>query len=117
MGPRPTISTLFPYTTLFRSACGGRRCVELPSLKHPATPTYGSYRSPRAEIGRASCREKSVDLGGRRIIKKKKTHRSRHAEAAGNRGRVLELLGEALPFVEGDCDCFFFKQKTAYEMP
>src|SRR5215813_12776467 len=25
-----------------------------------------------AEIGRASCREKSVDLGGRRIIKKKK---------------------------------------------
>src|SRR6266478_8339751 len=25
------------------------------------------------EIGRASCREKSVDLGGRRIIKKKKT--------------------------------------------
>src|SRR2546425_10529889 len=29
-----------------------------------------SARSP--EIGRASCREKSVDLGGRRIIKKKK---------------------------------------------
>src|SRR5256885_16277736 len=25
-----------------------------------------------AQIGRASCREKSVDLGGRRIIKKKK---------------------------------------------
>src|SRR5438876_7533298 len=26
----------------------------------------------RSEIGRASCRERSVDLGGRRIIKKKK---------------------------------------------
>src|ERR1039457_7430362 len=26
----------------------------------------------RIQIGRASCREKSVDLGGRRIIKKKK---------------------------------------------
>src|SRR5256885_15772338 len=26
----------------------------------------------RDQIGRASCREKSVDLGGRRIIKKKK---------------------------------------------
>src|SRR2546422_6458287 len=26
------------------------------------------------KIGRASCREKSVDLGGRRIIKKKKNH-------------------------------------------
>src|SRR6476620_11950290 len=29
-----------------------------------------------AEIGRASCRERSVDLGGRRIIKKKKTGRA-----------------------------------------
>src|SRR5256885_6712568 len=29
----------------------------------------------RREIGRASCREKSVDLGGRRIIKKKKKGR------------------------------------------
>src|SRR5687768_17901400 len=27
---------------------------------------------PAGKIGRASCREKSVDLGGRRIIKKKK---------------------------------------------
>src|SRR5260221_11537619 len=26
----------------------------------------------KAEIGRASCRERGVDLGGRRIIKKKK---------------------------------------------
>src|SRR6267378_1097785 len=29
-------------------------------------------RDQRCEIGRASCRGKSVDLGGRRIIKKKK---------------------------------------------
>src|SRR5215813_1789199 len=28
-----------------------------------------------AKIGRASCRERGVDLGGRRIIKKKKKHR------------------------------------------
>src|SRR3712207_9069161 len=32
-----------------------------------------SDSSRRSQIGRASCREKSVDLGGRRIIKKKKT--------------------------------------------
>src|SRR3712207_7013074 len=31
---------------------------------------HGSFRND--EIGRASCRERSVDLGGRRIIKKKK---------------------------------------------
>ena len=29
------------------------------------------------QIGRASCREKSVDLGGRRIIKKKKRNTKR----------------------------------------
>src|SRR5437764_14542036 len=34
----------------------------------------------RAEIGRASCREKSVDLGGRRIIKKKKKRKEREKE-------------------------------------
>src|SRR5574340_1760200 len=33
-------------------------------------------RNANAEIGRASCREKSVDLGGRRIIKKKKKETS-----------------------------------------
>src|SRR2546422_10240597 len=33
-----------------------------------------------AEIGRASCREKSVDLGGRRIIKKKKKKHTRRQE-------------------------------------
>src|SRR5260370_22257669 len=40
-------------------------------------PSYAGFAgSPNAgfspEIGRASCRERSVDLGGRRIIKKKK---------------------------------------------
>src|SRR5256885_15894086 len=39
---------------------------------HPSLP---------AEIGRASCREKSVDLGGRRIIKKKKDTASRRCGA------------------------------------
>src|SRR2546430_17119364 len=61
---RPPRSTLFPYTTLFRSTAGQR-----------GRPT-GRHRHldgrPRGEIGRASCRERGVDLGGRRIIKKKK---------------------------------------------
>src|SRR5256885_8027645 len=37
----------------------------------PGVPTMAESGFP--EIGRASCRERSVDLGGRRIIKKKKT--------------------------------------------
>src|SRR3712207_7709815 len=34
---------------------------------------FQEYLTETQEIGRASCRGKSVDLGGRRIIKKKKT--------------------------------------------
>src|SRR3712207_9075204 len=37
-------------------------------------PRYALYH---AEIGRASCRGKSVDLGGRRIIKKNRFHQLR----------------------------------------
>src|SRR2546421_10288135 len=66
---------------------GGERAAERQGMlkaPHPCEPCPGSpCRSPQAlaspstgrsptEIGRASCREKSVDLGGRRIIKKKK---------------------------------------------
>src|SRR5215213_10359561 len=36
-----------------------------------------SRRSSRTRIGRASCRERGVDLGGRRIIKKKKTKKQK----------------------------------------
>src|SRR2546428_14162316 len=45
--------------------------AEQPVAKRPV----GSAGSAAViEIGRASCRGKSVDLGGRRIIKKKKKH-------------------------------------------
>src|SRR5256885_7237960 len=37
-----------------------------------------------AEIGRASCRERGVDLGGRRIIKKKK----KKCRIGGNSGKM-----------------------------
>src|SRR3712207_9579306 len=117
---RPPRSTLFPYTTLFRSSflnpllvsivlvittllLGGisyerynEQASLLSYLLTPATiclavPLYqqvellkknyraivsgitaGALSSMFSEIGRASCRGKSVDLGGRRIIKKKK---------------------------------------------
>src|SRR5256884_9339067 len=107
---RPPRSTLFPYTTLFRSRGPCRRLATgrhgaarashrappqgLPPGYHPRVVCPRRYtlflladsgvrRARRArrdwrarprheEIGRASCRERSVDLGGRRIIKKKK---------------------------------------------
>src|SRR2546427_12971793 len=41
-----------------------------------AGPCRGTRKKTdsKCEIGRASCRERSVDLGGRRIIKKKKEY-------------------------------------------
>src|SRR3712207_9299399 len=42
-----------------------------------AAPTT-TPRVDGGEIGRASCRGKSVDLGGRRIIKKKKSKKTKH---------------------------------------
>src|SRR5256885_13490380 len=93
---RPPRSTLFPYTTLFRSLqkfIVGREIDARPKLLIISQPTWGVDVGAAAqirgailqlrdegcavlvlseEIGRASCRERSVDLGGRRIIKKKK---------------------------------------------
>src|SRR2546426_12715871 len=96
---RPPRSTLFPYTTLFRSGIVGRQqhgVREQPSGK-PAPHLAGVHVEPEAqrvavavaapvehaapvrprlpvELGRSEERRvgKSVDLGGRRIIKKKK---------------------------------------------
>src|SRR3712207_9460676 len=62
------------------------RHAEVSHLTDPANPTGYFHRCASAgeragvtrtcpEIGRASCRERSVDLGGRRIIKKKKHHK------------------------------------------
>src|SRR2546422_9411890 len=65
-----------------------RRGVQLPAgvsgdrgCRDPGGASHGGERRGRRsasaggelrEIGRASCRERGVDLGGRRIIKKKK---------------------------------------------
>src|SRR2546430_13903500 len=67
-------------------ANGSGKSSLLKAISGEITPTRGSLTlAPRTktaylaqeieEIGRASCREKSVDLGGRRIIKKKKKKR------------------------------------------
>src|SRR6266480_2488582 len=81
------------------------------------------------EIGRASCRGKSVDLGGRRIIKKKNSEgwgASRRRRGSGSSRRAtISTPGRSNP-TSADCHArypaarllrrFFFKQKTAYEI-
>src|SRR2546426_335112 len=86
---RPPRSTLFPYTTLFRSE--RQRGLHLELLhRHPGGHLpLDRQLLRRSEIGRASCRGKSVDLGGRRIIKKK-TGALDDGERLGGGGRVGE---------------------------
>src|SRR2546430_16227503 len=97
---RPPRSTLFPYTTLFRSSIpdpgdadrGGRRSLHdhagprrdrAPRRQGDTALAVRSIRAaaaggPREPRDRKSGVEgKRVDLGGRRIIKKKKKNRKR----------------------------------------
>src|SRR5690554_7971870 len=87
---RPPRSTLFPYTTLFRSNAISianavmKRVDELHNTLIPAdvevvkTRDYG-VRSEERRVG------KSVDLGGRRIIKKKKNKICRDESRSNDR--------------------------------
>src|SRR5205814_7791088 len=56
---RPPISTLFPYTTLFRSRC--RRATPWRSARPPSTGTSRSIRAQRSD--RKSTRLNSSHLG------------------------------------------------------
>src|SRR4029434_11326647 len=61
------------------SVTGVQTCALPISQTHTDTHTQTHHTHTHTEcyhneIGRASCRERSVDLGGRRIIKKKRTH-------------------------------------------
>src|SRR3546814_14411549 len=68
-------------------AAGGVNSIEERRLDGFALVQGKSARLTWEEIGRASCRERvcqRVDLGGRRIIKKKTKHRPRHASSNTN---------------------------------
>src|SRR5690625_8020209 len=82
MTPRPSTSTLFPYTTLFRSQAGeqvvgsGQVLVEVDEVGDrdrggDVTAGRAAHRSEERREG------KSVDLGGRRSMKKKNTETTR----------------------------------------
>src|SRR3989454_2820246 len=47
-------------------------CKRRLAVEAPADVVQKEWERAYVRIGRASCRERSVDLGGRRIIKKKK---------------------------------------------
>src|SRR2546422_7961207 len=64
---------LAPVVSALLSAFAGltNAAEPVPGWVTGGQPTEQQINAFKAEIGRASCRGKSVDLGGRRIIKKK----------------------------------------------
>src|SRR5262245_64635743 len=94
MIPRPPRSTLFPYTTLFRSR-EHRRFLDQPEIGHPGTPTRGAgaaapHAGPSASrpstrlipaLGRDRSEEHTSELQSLRhlvcrlLLEKKKKHK------------------------------------------
>src|SRR2546422_2601336 len=76
---RPPRSTLFPYTTLFRSPCRrATRCAsrsgargEAPSLSRSSAPTTTGRRSPRSEEHTSELQSR-LHLVCRLLLEKKK---------------------------------------------
>src|SRR3990167_10887624 len=96
----------------FFEADGGIRDLTVTGVQTCALPISASYfasavmthprsetRLPawrRSQIGRASCRERGVDLGGRRIIKKKKNKkRTRSGSRATRDGQPVGVAAAA----------------------
>src|SRR5437868_12554788 len=85
----PSRSTLFPYTTLFRSACGARPA---PCARRPAAPPGSVSGARPARPGAASSAQRSeehtselqsrFDLVCRLLLEKKKKHHETLAHPA-----------------------------------
>src|SRR3712207_8356526 len=85
---RPPRSTLFPYTTLFRSSPPRRRTFASPSSRTPATPSSWTTRrttSPRSTPSWTRSEEHTSELQSRQYLvcrllleKKKKKNRLIH---------------------------------------
>src|SRR5437773_12187157 len=81
---RPPRSTLFPYTTLFRSQqkvlprlgknSAQQRRLSLRAASHPATDAAALADARHTQIGRASCRER-VEISVVAVSLKKKKKR------------------------------------------
>src|SRR5260370_32798497 len=77
---RPPRSTLFPYTTLFRSLAKGLR--RSPSSPHAATRAAARYLPSRKQISRRPCRSEEhtselqshLNLVCRLLLEKKKNY-------------------------------------------
>src|SRR2546430_5635826 len=85
---RPPRSTLFPYTTLFRSA---RK--PMPGLRHAEWPTPGIGRHHVAVAGREEGRATEVEVGAQAAVRRGR-ERERGADRPVQQGRSEEHTSE-----------------------
>src|SRR3712207_7844244 len=76
---RPPRSTLFPYTTLFRSRAGARRRQDLLRDRAISGGRSGSAARLRARLGRAHHRRRRVPHVGAELDRKSTRLNSSHA--------------------------------------
>src|SRR5256885_3329468 len=67
---RPPRSTLFPYTTLFRSPESAHQRPQVPRPEPPADPDYGGAARPRVGVSRRRQRQdrKSTRLNSSHLV-------------------------------------------------
>src|SRR2546430_12090102 len=88
---RPPRSTLFPYTTLFRSASVCRRRRASRAVWPSVSPRIGNpARSPRSEEHTSELQSQS-NLVCRLLLEKKKKHKDHKTAHATNRDRYHTL--------------------------
>src|SRR2546430_15122095 len=95
---RPPRSTLFPYTTLFRSWLRGIHNGAARTLAPSTVTATGLLGQGIENVWRSEERRvgKSVDLGGRRIIKKKKNKRKGDPNIDRSNGPVCDCERRAV---------------------
>src|SRR6267142_5326275 len=93
---RPPRSTLFPYTTLFRSGLGpAARALDRARVPHPAAPGAGPRRGGGERWGRGHPRRRGRARGvprpgaGRRSARDRERRRGRAARSHHHRARAL----------------------------
>src|SRR5258708_21212495 len=95
---RPPRSTLFPYTTLFRSGFKIYRWPSATNFTAPAVVAFTNVLSPSERIGQTRSEEHTSELQSpdhlvcRLLLEKKKKQKERQSEQHPQEGRFLQLV-------------------------
>src|SRR2546430_11463318 len=97
---RPPRSTLFPYTTLFRSPCAGRITAVLTPTTRPPESTSGPPELPGRSEEHTSELQSQSNLVCRLLLEKKNIHRCRRPSASGDDAHACALSNFRREFLQ-----------------